>query len=120
MERTTEVASHSRSDSFVVRKSVVGTERVPMLRTSSARMLTPQVDRSQFAMAVQQNQHVVVPVWPLVLDTAATLQLPVLIEKSAQSQLKPMLGCMAVAETEHSALASGIETLVRIVQSEPE
>ena len=51
-------------------------------------------------------------------EIAATLQLPVLTEKSAKTQLKPMLGSMAVAETEHSALA--FEVLVRIVQSESE
>ena len=35
-------------------------------------------------------------------------------------QLEPMLGSMAVAETEHSAPVAAKEALVRIVQSEPE
>ena len=72
------------------------------------------------AAAERQNQHSVDLVQRFVIDTVATLQLPVLTEKSAQTQLEPMLECMAVAETAHSALASEIETLVRIVQSEPE
>ena len=57
---------------------------------------------------------------PFVHDTAATLQLPVRTEKSAQTQLEPTLESMAVAETEHSAPASVVEMLVRIVRSEPE
>ena len=83
-------------------------------------MLTLLAGNSQLAAAVQRNQHVADPKQLPVLGTVANLQLPVLIERSAQSQLEPMLERMAVAETEHSALASGLETLVRIVQSEPE
>ncbi len=56
---------------------------------------------------------------PFPRDTAATLQLPLRIEKSAQTQLEPMLESMAVAETEHSASALAKEVPVRIVQSEP-
>ena len=51
---------------------------------------------------------------------AATLQLLVRIEKSAQVQPVPMLGSMAVAAAADSARASAVEVLVRIAQSEPE
>ena len=99
---------------------MVGTERVPTLMTCSVRMLTQPVGNSQPAVEGQRDQRVVDPEQQLVLGTVATLQLPVRTEKSAQTQPEPMLESMAVAETEHSALASEIEMLGRIVQSEPE
>ena len=83
-------------------------------------MSTLLAESSQLAAAIQRSRHVTDPMRLPVLGTVANLQLPVLTEKSAQSQLGPMLERMAVAETAHSAPASGIEMLVRIVYSEPE
>ncbi len=82
------------------------------------RMLTMIVEDLEPDAGRQPDQHVVVSAVPFVHETAATLQLPVLTENRAKTQLEPMLGSMAVAEIEHSALA--FEVLVRIVQSDPE
>ena len=93
---------------------------VRTLVEGSARTLTPLADNSQPDEGKLPDQQLVVSAVPFVRDTAATLQLPVRTEKSAQTQLEPMLGSMAVAETEHSAPVAAKEALVRTVQSEPE
>ena len=83
-------------------------------------MLLPVAGDSQLGVGRLQNQQLVVSVSPSESDTAATSQLPVRTKKSARTQLVPMLGSMAVAETEHSAPVAAKEVPVRIVQSEPE
>ena len=91
---TTEVASRNHLDLMEVRTVV-----------DSARTLRLLAGSSQLDEGKQPDQQLAVSAVPFVRDTAATLQLPVQIVRSAQTQLEPMLGSMAVAETEHSALA---------------
>ena len=91
---TTEVASRNHLDLMEVRTLV-----------DSARTLRLLAGSSQLDAGKQPDQQLAVSAVPFVRDTAATLQLPVRTEKSAQTQLEPMLESMAVAETEHSALA---------------
>ena len=71
----------------------------------SVRMSTLLAGSSQPDVGKLPDQQLVVSAVPFVRDTAATLQLPVRNEESAQTQLEPMLRSMAVVETEHSALA---------------
>ncbi len=81
------------------------------------RTLSLVAEDSQLGVGKLPDQQSVVSLPPFERDTAATSQLPVRIEKSAQTQLEPMLESMVVAETAYSALASAVETLVRTEQS---
>ena len=88
-----------------------------MFAVGTERTLRQVVGDSQLAAGKLPDQQLAVSAVPSARETAATLQLPVRTEKSAQTQLEPMLGSMAVAETEHSAPT--LSVLVRIVLSEP-
>ena len=96
----------------------MGTERT--LLSVVERMLLLVAEDSQLGEGKLRNQQLVVSVSPSERDTAATSQLPVRTERSAQTQLEPMLDSMAVAETEQSAPVAAKEALVQTVQSEPE